>query len=1042
MAVNQVPGYEILDKLGEGGMGVVYKARHLKLGRIIALKMILSGGHARSEDLARFQTEAEAIARLQHANIVQVYEVGEHEGRPFFSLEFCPGGSLDRKLNGTPLPALEAARLVQTLAVAMQAAHSKNVIHRDLKPANVLLSEDGTPKITDFGLARKLDDAGQTQSGAIMGTPSYMAPEQAGGKSKELGPACDVYALGAILYELLTGRPPFKAATALDTLMQVVADEPVPPSQLQSKTPKDLETICLKCLAKEPGRRYPSAQALAEDLGRFQAGMPVLARPVGQIERCLRWYCRNRTVASLLVLLAGALLLGTSLIVAFAVQAKLNEAKAVSEAARATAEALKRGEEATRADLEAEAARRAGKQAEKAAEQARQERNLAQFQALRAGNAIHAIQLDQALRAWKQGDLRATEDLLDRVEEPFRQTWEQRHLRDLCLRTCFRLSIGTIDHVAMSEAGDRVLIGCREGQVHWYDVTRGKLTLLAKEPNNILGVALSGDGKRGVSVNYVTGVKVWDIDAGKVLHTLKTAEGETGCVAITPDGTRIVTGGDRAHKTVKVWDAQTGELKRTLMGHTVTRFVGSVAISRDGKRVVSEAGSHGSYAEIKSWDADTGQPALAVKTPPIWNSSVCISPDGKSFVSGGCGVVFDAEAGKEKFRLRGHKDVVNGAAYSADGKFIVTGSGDGTAKLWNAATGEEMLSFKAGFFSVQTIAVSNDGSRVVLGGTGSHFWNTRTAQTKPMLEDAAGEWFAVAMSADGKSVVAPGFGHVLCLWSFPTGKVKHTLPGHSKMIRGVAISADGSRIVSGSDDQTAKVWDGTTGKELFALGKHKSQVNAVAISADGTRVITSCLDGTVKAWDATTGKEIRTFEKEANKQVGSMWGVAIRPDGKCVVSGQSTRIRMWDVETGQETVVPRELVGPAVAFSPDGKRIIANGQNGGLAIWEALGSKEVVVLPGFGGGGFGQAPWPVMALSPDGERVVAGRGQWRTPGTVEVWDLKTAQLKLRLEGHTGSITGLAFSPDGSWIVSAGTDSVRTWHAPGQDARPKGQPAPR
>ena len=198
-----VEDYELLAELGRGGMGVVYKARQASLKRLVALKMILAGGHAGAADLARFRTEGEAIARLQHPNIVQVYEVGKHEGKPFFSLEFCPGGSLDRKLNGTPLPAQEAAQLVETLSGAMHAAHQAHVIHRDLKPANVLLTSDGTPKITDFGLAKKIDEAGQTGSGSIMGTPSYMAPEQAGGKSKELGPACDVYALGAILYELL-----------------------------------------------------------------------------------------------------------------------------------------------------------------------------------------------------------------------------------------------------------------------------------------------------------------------------------------------------------------------------------------------------------------------------------------------------------------------------------------------------------------------------------------------------------------------------------------------------------------------------------------------------------------------------------------------------------------------------------------------------------------------------------------------------------------------------------------------------------------------
>jgi hypothetical protein len=295
-----VPGYDLLGVLGRGGMGVVYEARQVAADRVVALKMILHGGHADDDALARFRTEAKAIARLQHPHIVQVYEVGEHAGLPYFSLEFCPGGSLERKLAGTPLPATEAARLVEVLARAMHAAHREHIIHRDLKPANVLLAADGTPKVTDFGLAKKLDAAGPTQSNAVMGTPSYMAPEQAGGRGKEVGPAADVYALGAILYECLTGRPPFRGPTTLDTLVQVLSDEPVPPRQLQSTTPKDLETICLKCLHKEPGKRYATAEALAEDLRRFQAGEPILARPAGSVERAVKWIRRRPAVSALL----------------------------------------------------------------------------------------------------------------------------------------------------------------------------------------------------------------------------------------------------------------------------------------------------------------------------------------------------------------------------------------------------------------------------------------------------------------------------------------------------------------------------------------------------------------------------------------------------------------------------------------------------------------------------------------------------------------------------------------------------------------------
>ncbi len=295
-----VAGYEVLGVLGRGGMGVVYKARQKGLKRTVALKMILAGSHAGDADLARFRSEAEAVARLQHGNIVQVYEVGEEDGKPYFSLEFVDGGSLDRKAAGTPQPPREAAGLVATLAEAMACAHRHGVVHRDLKPANVLLTSEGVPKITDFGLAKRLDDeSGATQSGTVLGTPSYMAPEQAAGQTREVGPAADVYALGAILYELLTGRPPFRGPSLWETIHLVRTQEPVPPRQFQPKVPRDLETICLKCLQKEPRKRYPGAAELAEDLRRFLAGEPIRARPVGAPERLWRWCRRNPRTALL-----------------------------------------------------------------------------------------------------------------------------------------------------------------------------------------------------------------------------------------------------------------------------------------------------------------------------------------------------------------------------------------------------------------------------------------------------------------------------------------------------------------------------------------------------------------------------------------------------------------------------------------------------------------------------------------------------------------------------------------------------------------------
>ncbi len=356
--------YELLGEIGRGGMGVVYKARHRRLNRVVALKMILSGQHAGPDELGRFRREAEAVARLQHPNIVQVFEVGERREPggppcPYMALEFVPGGSLAQRIGRTPLPPREAARLVETLAGALEHAHAHGVVHRDLKPANVLLIDDGQPKVTDFGLARRLDATGDaTHTGAVLGTPGYMAPEQAAGDARTAGPAADVYALGAVLYELLTGRPPFLGADWVTLLEQVRSADPVPPARLEPGVPHDLETVALKCLEKEPSRRYLSAAALAEDLRRFLDGRPVLARPPGAAERLRKLVRRNRgpALAALLVLVS---LVGG--IIATTWQAV--RATAARQLAEANETRAREGEASARAAADAE---RAAKEAEAA----------------------------------------------------------------------------------------------------------------------------------------------------------------------------------------------------------------------------------------------------------------------------------------------------------------------------------------------------------------------------------------------------------------------------------------------------------------------------------------------------------------------------------------------------------------------------------------------------------------------------------------------------------------------------------------------------
>jgi serine/threonine-protein kinase len=373
-----IAGYEILGELGRGGMGVVYRARQIQLHRNCALKMILGGAHANPIAATRFLTEAAAIARLQNPNIVQIYHIGEADGLPFFELEFLPGGSLDKQLDGTPWAARTAVRLIAQITRGLTEAHRLGIIHRDLKPANILMAADGTPKLTDFGLAKAMDsEVDLTQSETILGSPSYMAPEQAEGRTKDAGPNADVYGIGAILYELVTGRPPFRGTTLIETLNQVKNAEPVPPSRLVPGLPRDVETICLKCLQKEPHKRYPTAGELAEDLRRFLDNEPIQARPIVWWERLIRWCRRNPRIAGL-VGTVGVLLMIMA-IGSTVAAVRIAQAKAEADTNRIMAEAHAQAEKRAReeADHNASIATHHAEEARKAQVEAGQQAALA-----------------------------------------------------------------------------------------------------------------------------------------------------------------------------------------------------------------------------------------------------------------------------------------------------------------------------------------------------------------------------------------------------------------------------------------------------------------------------------------------------------------------------------------------------------------------------------------------------------------------------------------------------------------------------------------
>jgi WD40 repeat protein/serine/threonine protein kinase len=1140
--------YRIVREIGRGGMGVVYEAEQISLGRRVALKVLPRQASGDRMVQERFHREARAAAKLHHTNIVPVFEVGQDGNDRFYAMQLILGQSLDRVLSelrrlrdrAGSEPGVSGARFDQSLgprpehagpgiavpsrgesvkvgsvlqsilggqfdpggvvlqpvaaAASMRAsvaagghttqvatgierrateadpalqrteidganaggtngadrahrrapalpssaavsssisailpggaqlssaesghrsfyrsvaqigrqvagglayAHARGILHRDIKPSNLLLDTEGVVWIADFGLA-KGEDEGLTASGDVLGTIRYMAPERFRGEGDA---RVDVYGLGLTLYELLTLRPAFFLRDRLAMIDQIKAVEPCRPRAIDARIPRDLETIVLKAIEKDPKARYPSAEEMAEDLRRFLADEPIRARPISALERCLRWCRRNKPLAVLLGAITLALVLGTAISTHFALRATRGEWLALQKAA----------------------------EARENARLARQEARRARDAELESDQRLYVAEIHVAEKAWQDGRLDTVQQALEalkpkRSKDPDRRGFEWFYLQRLCQLDLRTLS-GAIT-MAFSPEGSRIASASDDGTLKLWDVSTGREVLTFRGHSGpVSRLAFSPDGRRVASASADRTVKLWDTATGQEIVTLRGHSGAVWGVAFSPDGSRIASvgrdwaGADEPGE-MKIWAAVTGRQLHAMSVHKSIPLC--VAFSPDGHRIATASWD----CTAKLWDAATGQELRTFRghSDAVW--CVAFSPDGRRIATASRDrnvKLWDATTGQEVLAVRGHSAAVLYVAFSPDGSQLATASRDRTVKLWDAITGQEVLTLRGHAEGVTGVSFSSTGRCVASASLDRtvKLWDAGTDQQVLSLRGHSQGVTNVAFSPDGRRIASASYDRTVKLWEVATEQEVLSLRGHSADVLDVAFSSDGRRIASASCDRTVKLWDAATGRDIFTLRGHLGEVGGLAFSPDGRRLASASGDRTVKLWDAATGQEILTLRGHS----AGVTGVAFSPDGRRVASASSDRtLKLWDAATGQDILTLRGHSEPVskLAFSPDGGRIASASWDRAVKLWDTATGQEVLTLRGH------SEPVDSVAFSPDGSRIASGSFD----RTVKLWDAATGEERLTLRGHSRAVLGVAFSPDGRRLASAGRAdrAVQIWDA--------------
>jgi eukaryotic-like serine/threonine-protein kinase len=1024
LKLGEFADYELIAEIGHGGMGVVYQARQQSLDRIVALKMLLGGQFAEPSARARFRSEAEIAAQLQHQNIVAIHEVGEHDHLPFFTMDYVEGRSLAEVARDKPLTPAAAAGYLSIIARAIAYAHEHDVLHRDLKPSNILIDGSDQPRITDFGLAKRLTGSttSLTLSGEALGSPNFMPPEQAAGRHKEIGPASDVYGLGAILYYLVTSRPPFVAHNLTAAVRQVQDQEPVSPRMLNPGVPKDLETICLKCLQKEPSKRYATAGDLADELDRFRRGEPIQARPVGPVGRTWRWCRRRPALATALV--AVMVLAGVS----------------TTAAVRMALAQGERERERYRANIQLAAAR------------------------------IEEGSIDVALAT-----------LLD-CPERFRH-WEWGYLVAQCHREVLTLEDArtvarsvTLEFTrelgqwrcGFSTDGQRVGAVHPSGVVQVWELPSGEpVWSLREKLDNQAGIVWFPDWSGVILArdNTVEIVRMEDLD--QRLELIGQSQ-RISRMAIHPDGRRVAA--IAADNSACIWDSANGAL---LVGFPVIPGVQQLCFDEGGGRLVVASGQQAAaYDHLTGRELFrmTGGPESCVAFYPdrdcerfltltahgndstsqlrLWTTNGLIgdlgaivslglpmaqfSPDRRTFFVSGMNqtaAVRDAQTGGSVFVLPSR---VESAVFSPDGRRLATCGGTSTIHIWEPASRRELLRLKGHREAVADLAFAADGR---LLASVSVYGSVKIWSGTPGREiyENVGLANGITHTSDGRKVINGFMPDRIVVRDTQSGQCLAELRRFNRLTIWVAISPDDRQLAAGDVFGEIDLWDLNTGQLQRTLRGHESMVLMVQYTRDGQLLVSYGFDGTVRVWDPETGRQLRLLTLE--HPLDEMVGFSLSPDNRLLAVGHDRRVRIWDFQTGN---VEHELVGhsepvAAILFTPDGKRVISTAMDHTLRIWD-VDSGQCTARWSLHGDAYG------CAISPDGRRlalrVSQGTGFGSDAPTLEIWELESGRQLLSERGYIEMGVVAAFSPDGRYLVTDWWDwRMRQWEAfPWKDSK--------